>query len=86
MAGQLPVGPICNPSVESVEAALYPTVSDNLYFVADKNGEVYYTKTLPNFLLGGQDPTVRLLFGLLGAVYLLLFCRFLIIWRRLRKD
>lgn len=45
MAGQLPVGPICNPSVESVEASLYPTVSDNLYFVADKNGKIYYTKT-----------------------------------------
>ena len=47
---------------------------------------LFFVVVLPNFLLGGQDPTVRLLFGLLGAVYLLLFCRFLITWRRLRKD
>lgn len=45
MAGRLPIGPICNPSLESVEAALMPTVNDSLFFVADKNGKVYYTKT-----------------------------------------
>lgn len=45
MTGKLPVGPICNPSKESIEATLHPTASDNLYFVADKNGKVYYTKT-----------------------------------------
>ena len=46
MAGKLPVGPICNPGIESIEAALKPTKSDYYYFVADKNGKTYFTKTL----------------------------------------
>ena len=45
MAGRLPVGPICNPSKESIKASINPTNSDYYYFVADKNGNVYYTKT-----------------------------------------
>ena len=45
MAGKLPVGPICSPSKSSIEAAINPTASDYLFFVADKNGKVYYTKT-----------------------------------------
>lgn len=44
MAGKLPIGPICNPSLVSIEAALKPTKHDYLYFVADKNGKVYLTK------------------------------------------
>ena len=43
MAGRLPVGPICNPSIDSIEAALNPTDSNYLYFVADKNRNVYFT-------------------------------------------
>lgn len=45
MAGKLPVGPICNPSKESILASINPTKSDYYYFVADKNGNIYYTKT-----------------------------------------
>ena len=45
MAGKLPVGPICNPSIESIEAALKPTSSNYYYFVADKTGKTYFTKT-----------------------------------------
>ncbi len=45
MAGKLPIGPICNPSKESILASINPTSSDYYYFVADKNGNVYYTKT-----------------------------------------
>ena len=45
MAGNLPVGPICNPSLVSIEAALKPSKHDYLYFVADKNGKVYLTKS-----------------------------------------
>ncbi len=45
MEGKLPVGPICNPSLVSIEAALKPSKHDYYYFVADKNGEIYLTKT-----------------------------------------
>ena len=45
MAGRLPVGPICNPSLASIEAILNPTKHDYLYFVADRNGKVYLTKS-----------------------------------------
>ena len=45
MAGKIPIGPICNPSREAIEAALNPKETDALYFIADKNGKVYFTKT-----------------------------------------
>ena len=35
MNGKLPVGPICNPSKESIEAAINPADSDYLYFIAN---------------------------------------------------
>ena len=44
MAGKLPVGPICNSSKSSLDAALSPKETDAFYFVADKNGKVYFTK------------------------------------------
>lgn len=40
-----PVGPICSTSLTSLKAAINPTKSDYLYFVADKLGNIYYTKT-----------------------------------------
>lgn len=46
MNGKLPVGPICNPSLSSIKASINPTSSDYLYFVADKHGKIYYTKTV----------------------------------------
>ena len=46
MGGKLPVGPICSPSISSIEASIFPSDNDYLYFVADKNGKIYYTKTL----------------------------------------
>ena len=46
MAGKLPVGPICNPSIMSIDASINPTANDYYYFVADKNAKIYYTKTL----------------------------------------
>jgi len=45
MAGRMPVGPICNPSLSSIEASINPTNNDYYYFVADKNKKIYYTKT-----------------------------------------
>lgn len=46
MGGKLPIGPICNPSDSSIEASINPSINDYFYFVADKNGIIYYTKTL----------------------------------------
>lgn len=45
MAGKLPISPICNPGIESIEAAINPTNHDYYYFVADKNKKTYFTKT-----------------------------------------
>jgi len=45
MNGKMPVGPICNPSISSVEASISPISSDYLFFVADKHGKIFYTKT-----------------------------------------
>ena len=45
LAGKLPIGPICNPSLSSITASLYPKETDNYYFVADKNGKTYFTRT-----------------------------------------
>ncbi len=45
MVGKLPVGPICNPSKEAIQAVFNYKETDALYFVADKNGKVYFTKS-----------------------------------------
>ena len=45
MGGKMPVGPICNPNIESIEASLKPTKNDYLFFVADKHGKIFFTKT-----------------------------------------
>lgn len=45
MGGKLPVGPICNPSIISIESSFEPKENNYLFFVADKNGKIYYTKT-----------------------------------------
>lgn len=46
MQGKLPVGPICCVGIKSIEAALKPDETDYLYFVADKNGKIYFAKTV----------------------------------------
>ncbi len=45
MIGKMPAGPICSPGVSSIEASVSPTDNDYLFFVADKNGKIYYSKT-----------------------------------------
>lgn len=44
MNGKLPIGPISTVGIESIEAAFSPEQNDYLYFVADKNGKVYFAK------------------------------------------
>ena len=47
----LPVGPICNPSIESIKAVLNPAETDYTYFYADViTGNVYFTDDYDEFL------------------------------------
>lgn len=41
----LPVGPIATPSKASIKATLEPETHDYIFFVADKNGKTYFSKT-----------------------------------------
>ena len=45
MNGKIPVGPICLVSESSIKAILEHDDTDDLFFVADKNGKVYFSKT-----------------------------------------
>lgn len=58
LAGKLPIGPISNPSIESIKAVLNPTISDYYYFVADKNGKTYFAKTY-NEHLSNKDELIK---------------------------
>ena len=42
----LPPGPICNPGLVSLEAAMSPAPSSYLYYLTGNNGHMYYAKTL----------------------------------------
>jgi UPF0755 protein len=42
----LPPGPICNPGLAALRAAVHPTQTDYLYFVADANGHSRFAKDL----------------------------------------
>lgn len=42
----LPVGPIGNAGKKAIEAAIHPEVHDYYYFVSDKNGDLYFSRTL----------------------------------------
>lgn len=41
----LPSGPICNPGLDSIEAALSPKDSPYWYYLSDRNYKVYYSQT-----------------------------------------
>ncbi|MFA6423594.1 MAG: endolytic transglycosylase MltG [Patescibacteria group bacterium] len=41
----LPPTPICNPGIKSIEAALNPAASDNLFFINAPGGKAYFAKT-----------------------------------------
>ena len=42
----LPPGPICNPGLPSIKAALYPQKNEYWYFLSGRDGKVHYGKTL----------------------------------------
>lgn len=42
----LPPGPICSPGMAALRAAMHPTETENLYFVADAAGHTQFSSTL----------------------------------------
>jgi UPF0755 protein len=44
--GGLPPGPICNPGVAALKAALQPEKTDFMYFVADSKGSTQFSKDI----------------------------------------
>ena len=47
----LPPGPICNPGLAAIDAALSPADTKYYYFVTDKNGNYYYAETFAKHLV-----------------------------------
>lgn len=45
MNGGLPPGPICNPSLESLQAVINPIQTDYIFFVSDRNGRNDFSVT-----------------------------------------
>jgi UPF0755 protein len=43
--GGLPIGPICNPGMESIKAALLPKETDYLYYLSRPTGETVFSRT-----------------------------------------
>lgn len=43
----LPIGPICSPGLDALNAAAHPAKTSYLYFVAGKDGKTHFARTLP---------------------------------------
>jgi UPF0755 protein len=41
----LPMGPISNPGINAIEAAIYPTKNNFIYYLTGADGSMYYAKT-----------------------------------------
>lgn len=46
MNGKLPVGPICSVGIDAIYVSLHPSETNYLYFVADKNGKLYFAENI----------------------------------------
>ncbi len=46
----LPEGPVCNPGMVAINAALYPEETDYYYFCHDNSGNTYYAETYSEHL------------------------------------
>lgn len=52
----LPVGPICNPGIKAINAAVSPADTDYYYFLTDPSGEdFYYASTLSQHQKNGKE-------------------------------
>lgn len=60
MYPDFPVGPICNPGMDSIRAALYPEVTDAYYFVLGKDGTHIFSTTYEEHIaaMSSADPTM----------------------------
>lgn len=47
----LPPGPICNPGLEAIKAAIYPAKNSYYYFLYGKDGKIYYGRTYDEHLI-----------------------------------
>lgn len=50
----LPSGPICNPGLQAIEAAIYPEFTEYNYFLSKQNGETVFSKTYDEHLINTQ--------------------------------
>lgn len=50
----LPIGPISNPGLNALRAAINPTKSDYLYYLTGKDGNMYYSKTYEQHIKNKQ--------------------------------
>lgn len=50
----LPKGPICNPGIESILAAIYPSSNQYFYYLSTKEGETIFSKTLEEHNIAKQ--------------------------------
>lgn len=51
----LPVGPICNPGVHAIEAALYPPETNYFFFVTDDDWNYYYAETYEEHVVNCEN-------------------------------
>lgn len=47
----LPVGPICNPSIESIEAAIHPIDTDYWFYLSAANGQTIFSKNFNEHII-----------------------------------
>ena len=52
-----PIGPICNPGIACIEAALYPETTDAYYFVQGADGQHIFSTTYEEHLAAMQEMT-----------------------------
>lgn len=60
-----PIGPICNPGIESIRAALYPAETDAYYFILGKDGTHIFSATYDEHLaaMSSIDPATSVDWG-----------------------
>lgn len=59
----LPPGPICNPGVSAIYAALYPAESEYYFFCHGNDGEIYYASTASEH----EENVQRVIYGSVGG-------------------